>query len=268
MLLQHHFGTTIWRTPIRIDQSLICPFPKAFKNTHGFLAQASDAPSQVAGVGGTQLIAGKLSRPCPRKDSSNIAPTTSPPGIRRSGWALCDLFVMRKYGPSQSHDGLSGQGDPYGPGLRGEITGPLGTLQHQADRHYQGEQMYGALWKRQNNSCPVNRGISEEPKEVRNGMKWVAALPPRVMMSWPGLLLGPISGFMVLMQPWFLLMSMAPAGTKGRENKAIKNWPCPSLAVTLGTNGPALHPWKHAGMREGATPHLGSISELTLCAGA
>lgn len=55
----------------------------------------------------------KLSSPCPRKDSSNIsAPTTSPPGIQRSGWALFDLFVMRKYGPSQSHDGLSGTRRP------------------------------------------------------------------------------------------------------------------------------------------------------------
>lgn len=28
--------------------------------------------------------------------------------------------------------------------------------------------------------------------------------PCRVMMSWPGLLLGPISAFMALIQPWFV----------------------------------------------------------------
>lgn len=34
-------------------------------------------------------------------------------------------------------------------------------------------------------------------------------------MSRPGLLLGPMSGFMALMELWSMLMSMAPDSTEG-----------------------------------------------------
>lgn len=48
----------------------------------------------------------------------------------------------------------------------------------------------------------MDRDISEEVKAVRIKLKMVASLPLRAMvLSSPGLLPGPISGFMTLMQP-------------------------------------------------------------------
>ena len=47
-----------------------------------------------------------------------------------------------------------------------------------------------------NGSFPVDRGISEEVKVVRSRLRWVA-----MVTSGLGLLLGPMYGFMVLMQP-------------------------------------------------------------------
>ena len=49
--------------------------------------------------------------------------------------------------------------------------------------------------KRQKGSCPVDRGRSEEVKVVRSRQMRVASLPPSTMvMSGPGLLLGPFQG--------------------------------------------------------------------------
>lgn len=49
-------------------------------------------------------------------------------------------------------------------------------------------------------SCPVNRGTSEEMKEMRSRLRWVASLPLRtVVMSGPGLRLGPMSESLALM---------------------------------------------------------------------
>ena len=79
--------------------------------------------------------------------------------------------------------------------------------------------------------------FSEEVKGVRTGLRWV--------MSGPGLIQGPMSRFMAVMQPLSGLMSEAPDTTKGREDRAVQSWSCPSLAVTLGRAGSAPHQLKH-----------------------
>lgn len=89
--------------------------------------------------------------------------------------------------------------------------------------------------------------ISEEVEEVRSELRWVASLPPKaILMSGPGLLLGPMSGFMTLMQTQSLLMTMAPDATKGRKDRVIWSQPCPSLAATQGRTCPAHHLLKHS----------------------
>lgn len=44
-----------------------------------------------------------------------------------------------------------------------------------------------------------------------------------MLMSGSGLLLGSMSGFMILMQLWSLLISMAPDTTKDRKDMAVQN---------------------------------------------
>lgn len=69
---------------------------------------------------------------------------------------------------------------------------------------------------RQNGSFPVDRGISEEVKVVRSRLKWVTSLPPWAMvMSGPRLMLGSMG----LMQPWSMLIPLAPYTTKGWEDR-------------------------------------------------
>lgn len=63
----------------------------------------------------------------------------------------------------------------------------------------------------QNNSCPVDRGRSEEVKNLRNRLMLMAFLPPRAMamcVSW--LLPAPKYVPMALQQPWSVLTSMTP----------------------------------------------------------
>lgn len=63
-----------------------------------------------------------------------------------------------------------------------------------------------------------------------------------MLMSGSGLLLASMSGFMVLMQLWSLLISMAPDTTKDRKDMSVQNCPCPTLvAASLGRTGPAPH---------------------------
>ena len=88
--------------------------------------------------------------------------------------------------------------------------------------------------------------FSEKVKGVRTGLRWVASLPHRaIVMSGPGLMQGPMSRFMALIQPLSLLISEAPDTTKGREGKAVQSWSCPSLAVTFGRAGLVSHQLKH-----------------------
>lgn len=62
----------------------------------------------------------------------------------------------------------------------------------------------------------MDRDISEEVKAVRIRLKMVASLPLRAMVySRPGLLPGPIFGFMALMQPQSVLMFKTPDISKG-----------------------------------------------------
>lgn len=69
--------------------------------------------------------------------------------------------------------------------------------------------------KRENGSCPVDRGRSEEVKVVKGGPRWMAWLPlSDMVMSRSGLLLG--------LTPRF----MAPVcvdTTKGREDRTVES---------------------------------------------
>lgn len=131
----------------------------------------TDAPSHGDGVGNLNQIQLGFSSPCPRGDSNN---TSQPTRIQLGALRHCyDLFLIRKHGPVQCHDGLRGTKRPTHrpgmvcPGLQGKNTGPLGILQHQADGYYYGEQMCGLVWERET-ECFVGRGISEE---VRNRLR-------------------------------------------------------------------------------------------------
>ena len=102
--------------------------------------------------------------------------------------------------------------------------------------------------ERQNGS--QDRGISEWEKEVRSRLRWMASLPPQtIVISGPGLLLGPMSRITILVQLRSLLMSVAPEITKGEVDGTIQTSPHPSLAATLGRAGPAPHRLKHSGER-------------------
>lgn len=73
-------------------------------------------------------------------------------------------------------------------------------------------------------------------------------MPPRaVAMSGPGLLLGPIAGFMSLTQPRSVLMSEAPDTAKDEEDRAVQSWLCPSLAVAPERTGPTPYQLKRSG---------------------
>lgn len=116
-----------------------------------------------------------------------------------------DVFVMRKYSAAQCHDGLSrtrrstSRTEVVCSRLQGEKVGPPSTLWCQAVGQYYGEQICVMLWERQrkrekkNGLCSAKRDRSEEAKVMRNRVRWV--------VSGPGLLLRPIFGLMVLMQP-------------------------------------------------------------------
>ena len=63
-------------------------------------------------------------------------------------------------------------------------------------------------------SCEQIYLISEEVKAVGNWLIWVAI--KALVMSWPGLLPRPMSGFISLMQ--FVMLFMTPDTTEGRED--------------------------------------------------
>lgn len=71
-----------------------------------------------------------------------------------------------------------------------------------------------------------DRGISEWEKEVRRRLRWLASLPPQTTVIFgPGLLLGPMSRFIILGQLRCLLMSVAPDITKGEVDGTIQPTP-------------------------------------------
>lgn len=61
----------------------------------------------------------------------------------------------------------------------------------------------------------IRRGKRNEEQAHADVWVWAA--------SGSGLLLGSMSGFMVLMQLWSLLISMAPDTTKDRKDMAVQN---------------------------------------------
>lgn len=78
---------------------------------------------------------------------------------------------------------------------------------------------YGRERKRQNGSCLLEKGRSEEAKTVRNELMWMTFLPPEAMMaSRSGLQPRAMSGSMTLQHAWSVLMSMTLDITKGCEN--------------------------------------------------
>lgn len=144
----------------------------------------------------------------------------------------------------------AGPRDPH-PGLPGLWGGNMG--------HYYDEQMYSVFWgwgRERFISCGQVFWSGERDWAflrtgdwvhfLRTGLRWVASLPRgAIVMSGPGLMQGPMSRFMALIQPLSLLIPEAPDTTKGREGKAVQSWSCPLLAVTLGRAGLVSHQLKH-----------------------
>lgn len=75
---------------------------------------------------------------------------------------------------------------------------------------------YGTEREKQNGSCPVERGRSEELKAVRSRLRWVARSPPAAkVMSRPELLPRAMTGLMALLPLLCVLKSMTPVTTEG-----------------------------------------------------
>lgn len=89
-------------------------------------------------------------------------------------------------------------------------------------------------------------------------------------MSVSGLLLGPVSGFIALLQPWSV-MFMATDIIEGQEGRAVQSWSCPSLTAALGrTDTPhQLSTWENEsytsfGQHNKADPVCRAVGELAL----
>lgn len=97
---------------------------------------------------------------------------------------------------------------PYSPGW---LKVPTGLLVALGGRCRYVEQIYGGEMVekvKQNGSCAVERGGTEEAKAVRSGLMWVGCLPPRArVMSGPRLLPRAMSESMVIPQPRSVLTS-------------------------------------------------------------
>lgn len=87
-----------------------------------------------------------------------------------------------------------------------------------------------------------------------SGMRWVAYLPPGTMVLFrPELRPRVMSIPMALLQPWSILISLAPVTTKDQEDRAELSWISSSLATEREQVGPE--------------PHLSSMTVLTPLAG-
>lgn len=105
------------------------------------------------------------------------------------GAVIKEAGPRRKCGPPQQGDRLSRAERP---------TGRLGPVCPR-------DTIVGSKWmlerkrEKQNGSCPVDTGKSEEVKVIKSGLRWVAGFLLRAMVtSRLRLLLGPKSGFMAL----------------------------------------------------------------------
>lgn len=160
-----------------------------------------------------------------------------------------EVGPRRKCGPAQHGDRLSGAWRP---------TGRLGTV---CPRHYCGKQMDAEEKERekQNGLCPVDTGESEEVKVMKSGLRWVAGLLLRAMVtSRLGLLLGPKSGFMAL--------DRAAACVDVCDSWYQEDGGCTELALSLiGCNTGENLSWSvpaAALRREASTPHRGNTVKL------
>lgn len=86
-----------------------------------------------------------------------------------------------------------------------------------------------------------------------------------MVLSVPGLLVGPTSGFTALLQLPSVLMFLAPEPPKAE--RIVLNRIGPSLAAALGRESRSGPSPTEALRREDPTPHLGSTIELTLFVG-
>lgn len=74
-------------------------------------------------------------------------------------------------------------------------------------------------WSRQNGSCPIESGRSDEVKAVTNDLIWEVSLLPRVIViSHSGWLPRVMSGYIPLLHPWSLLMSFISFTTKDHDD--------------------------------------------------
>lgn len=70
----------------------------------------------------------------------------------------------------------------------------------------------------------MERSRSKEVKAVRSRLRWVPYLPPgaKVLFRlelWPRAMSAPVG----LLQPWFVLMSLAPITPEGLEDRAAQD---------------------------------------------
>lgn len=89
----------------------------------------------------------------------------------KQAWDVTPGAPRKKHIPAQHCDRLS-RAETHTQALGfEEKTWAHPVPQRWVHGHHYGEQMYNGSWEKQNGSFPVNKGISEEVKEVRIGLK-------------------------------------------------------------------------------------------------
>lgn len=124
--------------------------------------------------------------------------------------------------------------------------------------------MQGVVWerKRENGSCPVNKGGSAEVKVVRGGLRWVTYLSVGAMVFiCPGWVPRPLGIWPCCNRS--LLIPWTPDTSIDREDRAVQSWPHLSLAAILGRTG-SIPNWLQDLKSNRADPVFGGVNELAL----
>ena len=77
-------------------------------------------------------------------------------------------------------------------------------------------------------------------------MRLICLTRPSKVMSGCGLLSGSMSGSMALLLSQYVLMSVTPDTTEGREDRAIQSWSCPSPCACALENRPETSHGQHS----------------------
>lgn len=121
--------------------------------------------------------------------------------------------------------------------------------------------------ERQNGSCPMNRCVHEDVKDMSSRLRWAVSSLPRAMgMSGPGLLLGP--GLGSGSDVFTVSVNICTSHCQERQ----RGYGCTEL-VPLLTGCNTGENWSYLSLaealrKEGPTSHLGSTIELILFTGA